>query len=169
MNWDAIGAMGEIVGATAVVLTLAYLAIQIRLTRELEQATSIRDMLDKAIDIMVHSSRNPGSFEILRKGIVDYSALPIDEKDRFHEWATLAVVSTEQAMYMHQSKLLPQESWTVWEGFTTAIITSTGGAQWWGDYKKVFNKEVVGRLEAAASEKEIHHLSIYDVLPHWRE
>ena len=30
MNWDAIGAMGEIVGAMAVVATLFYLAIQIR-------------------------------------------------------------------------------------------------------------------------------------------
>ena len=30
MNWDAIGAIGEIVGAFAVVLSLVYLAIQIR-------------------------------------------------------------------------------------------------------------------------------------------
>ena len=30
MNWDAIGAIGEIVGAIAVVATLAYLAIQTR-------------------------------------------------------------------------------------------------------------------------------------------
>jgi hypothetical protein len=30
MNWDAIGATGEIVGALVVFLTLIYLAIQIR-------------------------------------------------------------------------------------------------------------------------------------------
>jgi hypothetical protein len=30
MNWAAIGAIGEIVGAVAVVVTLAYLAIQVR-------------------------------------------------------------------------------------------------------------------------------------------
>ena len=30
MNWDAIGAVGEVVGAAAVVVTLAYLAVQIR-------------------------------------------------------------------------------------------------------------------------------------------
>jgi hypothetical protein len=30
MNWDAIGAIGEVVGALGVVVTLAYLAIQIR-------------------------------------------------------------------------------------------------------------------------------------------
>ncbi len=30
MNWDAIGAVGEIIGAAAVVVTLAYLALQVR-------------------------------------------------------------------------------------------------------------------------------------------
>ena len=30
MNWDAIGAIGEIVGATAVVATLVYLVVQTR-------------------------------------------------------------------------------------------------------------------------------------------
>ena len=30
MNWHAIGAIGEIVGATAVVVTLIYLSIQMR-------------------------------------------------------------------------------------------------------------------------------------------
>ena len=30
MNWEAIGAVGEILGAIAVLLSLAYLAVQIR-------------------------------------------------------------------------------------------------------------------------------------------
>lgn len=30
MNWEAISAIGEIVGATAVVVTLIYLAVQVR-------------------------------------------------------------------------------------------------------------------------------------------
>jgi len=30
MNWDAIGAIGEMIGATAVVLSLMYLALQLR-------------------------------------------------------------------------------------------------------------------------------------------
>ncbi|MFK7899093.1 MAG: hypothetical protein AB8G23_24930 [Myxococcota bacterium] len=30
MNWDAIGAVGEVIGAVAVVVTIAYLGRQIR-------------------------------------------------------------------------------------------------------------------------------------------
>lgn len=41
MNWDAIGAIGEIVGAVAVVATLGYLAAQTRLSNRLARANTI--------------------------------------------------------------------------------------------------------------------------------
>jgi len=41
MNWEAIGAVGEVIGAIAVVATLGYLIIQIRQnTRELQHSSS---------------------------------------------------------------------------------------------------------------------------------
>ena len=52
MNWDAIGAVGEILGAAAVVATLVYLAIQIRHARDaaadvnrLSRATGVRETI----------------------------------------------------------------------------------------------------------------------------
>ena len=39
MNWDAVGAIGEIIGAVAVLATLYYLAAQIKMqNRELEKS-----------------------------------------------------------------------------------------------------------------------------------
>lgn len=40
MNWEAIGAIGEIVGALTVVATLAYLAQQVRLSNRIAIASS---------------------------------------------------------------------------------------------------------------------------------
>ena len=34
MNWEALGAIGEIVGAVAVILTLGFLAVEIRQSRK---------------------------------------------------------------------------------------------------------------------------------------
>ena len=45
MNWDAIGAIGEVVGALAVVLTLGYLAIQIRLSSKSSRQQSYHDLV----------------------------------------------------------------------------------------------------------------------------
>ena len=52
MNWEAIGAIGEILGAITVVLTLLYLAVQVKYAREatidanrLNRANGIQSML----------------------------------------------------------------------------------------------------------------------------
>ena len=44
MNWDAIGAVGEIIGALAVVFSIAYLAIQIR-----QNAKSLQSTVEQSI------------------------------------------------------------------------------------------------------------------------
>jgi len=41
MNWDAIGAVGEIIGAAAVVVTLMYLSIQTRQANLLARASAM--------------------------------------------------------------------------------------------------------------------------------
>ena len=43
MNWEAIGALGEIIGATAVFGTLLYLAIQIKQVRSELHISSLRE------------------------------------------------------------------------------------------------------------------------------
>lgn len=52
MNWEAIAAIGEIVGALAVVLTLAYLALQVKTAKRatidqntLSRANGVREMM----------------------------------------------------------------------------------------------------------------------------
>lgn len=45
MNWEAIGAVGEIIGAVAVVVTLFYLALQIRQSTRMSRAQMTKDLL----------------------------------------------------------------------------------------------------------------------------
>jgi formate/nitrite transporter FocA (FNT family) len=44
MNWEAIAAIGEIVGAIAVVVSLVYLALQIRTQNKQAKLTAIHEM-----------------------------------------------------------------------------------------------------------------------------
>ena len=50
MNWDAIGAVAELVGAIAVVMTLLYLAVQIRQSNRLSRFQSARDVFEQIND-----------------------------------------------------------------------------------------------------------------------
>ncbi|MEZ5553810.1 MAG: hypothetical protein R3E82_23235 [Pseudomonadales bacterium] len=55
MNWDAIGAVGEIVGAIAVLLTLGYLALQIRQNNKSIRSSIYTSWVD--IGSLVHTLR----------------------------------------------------------------------------------------------------------------
>jgi hypothetical protein len=44
MNWEAFGAIGEILGAAAVVVSLAYLAIQIRRQNEESRLAAMHEI-----------------------------------------------------------------------------------------------------------------------------
>ena len=46
MNWEAIGAVAELVGAIAVVASLLYLAIQVRHSTEVSRATAFQAIFD---------------------------------------------------------------------------------------------------------------------------
>ena len=52
MNWDAIGAVGEIVGALTVLITLIYLAIQIRQSNRIAITASEADFRNLAQDCL---------------------------------------------------------------------------------------------------------------------
>ena len=55
MDWEAVGAVGEIVGAVAVVATLAYLAVQVRQNTRMMQREAHLDRIRHVADPLIES------------------------------------------------------------------------------------------------------------------
>jgi len=168
MNWEAIAAIGESIGGLAVIASLIYLAMQIRQSRDLERAASIREMFEKGSAMVAYTGHHPGTLETLRKGVGDFASLFMEEKEVFNCWGVHCLVTVEQAMYMHRDGLLPDASWTAFENFGLAIIRSPGGVQWWSEYSGTLGQEFVETLNGVARHSSDGRPSIYDVYPHWR-
>lgn len=85
MNWDAIGAVGEVLGAVAVVGTLGYLALQIRQNTERERLSQefVSNQYFNELRVLVAS--DPELAEIEMKGVSDLSWLTDLERRRFDE------------------------------------------------------------------------------------
>lgn len=67
MNWDAIGAIGETIGAVAVLVTLIYLALQVRQARKMQLAESIRATRAERREFFTSLRDSPFIPEILEK------------------------------------------------------------------------------------------------------
>jgi hypothetical protein len=82
MNWEALGAIGEIVGAVAVVLTLGYLAVQIRQNTTSVRATS---RLEIASGWRAHNRQmlDPAVNHAYGVGLRAYPDMPYEERSIF--------------------------------------------------------------------------------------
>ena len=78
MNWEAVGAIAETLGAIAVFVSIAYLAIQVRQTRLQLQAQAEDNMMSRAFEAYspVYEGANASTF---RRGLDAPAALDDDE------------------------------------------------------------------------------------------
>ena len=67
MNWDAIGAVGEVLGAIAVVATLAYLGIQVRHLKSELHMSSLKDQADTFAEVTNAVATSPELAKVLEK------------------------------------------------------------------------------------------------------
>lgn len=67
MNWGAVGAVAETVGAVAVVVTLIYLTLQVRQARNVQLAESIRATRAERREFFLSLRDSPYIHEVLEK------------------------------------------------------------------------------------------------------
>ena len=75
MNWDAVGAIGEIVGAVAVVVTLIYLTVQIRAGTRASRAAAVTDATAAVQAWYQELGTNPESANLFLEGMSDPQSL----------------------------------------------------------------------------------------------
>ena len=71
MNWDAVGALAELIGAVAVIATLIYLSIQIRQNTRANEIESSQGNLDQGVSWMNNLIQDPSLAELYLAGLQD--------------------------------------------------------------------------------------------------
>lgn len=65
MNWDAIGAVGEILGALGVIVTLAYLAIQVRASTRATDSQALVGLSAEMENVLLAGARGDRLFDAM--------------------------------------------------------------------------------------------------------
>lgn len=91
MNWEAIGAIGEIVAAAAVLITLIYLAVQIRQnTNQMERSDraargqSYQDLLTGLQSHLAPLALDESTSDLFHRGLKRFESLNNLEQFRFN-------------------------------------------------------------------------------------
>ena len=132
MNWDAAGAIGEIIGALAVVASLLYLSMQVRRSDQTQRTESVRAVLDGFRERWLVNCFSEGAVaDLFAKGLTEFDALDDSEKRRFFYLFTETILQTQQCLELHQAGFLPKLDYDTWVYYTATLIQTPGGKKVW--------------------------------------
>ena len=125
MNWEAIGATGEVVGAMAVIFTLVFLAIQIRSNTNAIRANAQYDIQIRLSDISFQIGYSPENSAIWSKILdekLSETDLSIAELEQVH-WVIRGLLVTYKAAFAsYQKGMMPEEQWRIDRDFIRRFV-----------------------------------------------
>ena len=143
MNWDAIGAIGEILGALVVVITLGYLAVQIRQNtaqQKREETVSIQRGQNEVVSQM----RDPMMVRSYAMTAEKGRAASPEDRSRAIIWVIQYLNHFQVVHDLYRSGALDEEQYQLWAGFAVSIIAPARMRQWWDEEngRLAFHSEV---------------------------
>ena len=161
MNWDAIGAIAESVGAAGVVASLVYLAIQLRQNSRTISDEIFQSVLSNYHGAMDNLISDPALNRIWHAGLRDFDVLDKDEKLL---WAT----QMHAFLRRYENIILQSQKYPINTGVIAGIqnqwhwlLTQPGARTFWPKAHSVYSDEFVKfvaerhRLEIGADSNDI--------------
>ena len=132
MNWEAAGAIGEILGAIAVVVTLLYLSRQIRLSTRSVEVSALRDTTAQWNQWSEMLATSPDLAEIVAKGNRSVSDLRPDEALRYGAYVQSFFDNAESYRILVREHKIEKDL-AVLESIVARRMSVPGFVEWWQD------------------------------------
>ena len=140
MDWNAIGAIGEIVGALAVFLTLVYLALQIRQNTKAIQASAVDASISKLTVVRESLYESAELTRVYIKGQAHPDELDEESRVRFRLLVHSILLSLANVFIQTSYTGLSLSTWESQLVVLKRIITSPGGRWFWREYRLEFEE-----------------------------
>ena len=151
MNWDALGAIGELIGAIAVVITLAYLAVQVRQSNSAAKSSNATAVLMNSQKIaQAVMDREFG--DIILRAIAGEEELSSADKLAAYAWFHNMLKTGELAHMSFLHGELDQEYWEGWLSFYRSYYQTPGVQAYWAERKGAFTLAFRDAVERCMGE-----------------
>lgn len=106
--WNALGAIGEIVGAIAVLATLGYLSVQIRMSTKTQRAQTHQQIADARRENLTMLLEIPGLDDAVRKA---HSGEEMSVKDKrlLRQFTVIVARHHENELYQHSVGMIDDD------------------------------------------------------------
>ena len=131
MNWDALGAIAELIASIAVLATLVYLAIQIRESTATAREAILRSQTDRNMDNSKFMAGTPGMMDIYIRTMDDPESVTKEERWRFGSYMYGMFLDFQEAYHFNLSRRQKDYWWPFIEKNVLFYLSRPGGRAWW--------------------------------------
>lgn len=126
MNWEAISAVSQLIGSIAVVVSVLYLAVQLRSSTRVARVAA-QDAAAAALrDVTKPFMENAELNRVWRIGLEDFQTLSADDQARFFHAAHQFLKALETIHFHYVDGLLDLQLWEGWRELLRHYVATPG-------------------------------------------
>jgi len=114
MNWEAVGAISEAIGVIGVMLSLIYLALQVRQSNHATQAATADQITTRFIDFMNLAAGDTLFMNSFREGLPYVKSLTSEDKLKVLGMIQSLLKIIEEIHYQRLKGFIDDEAWVGW-------------------------------------------------------
>jgi len=146
---EALGNIGDFVGGIAVVVTLIYLAVQVRQNTAALRTASRQEIAAGFRDVN-RLNLDPNALRAYGEGLRKYPHMPFDQRGRFSTIIADHALFVQGAFALYEAGQLEEQTYRAYLHFFACHLITPGGAAWWAETGRPF---FVGRMVEAVDKR----------------
>jgi hypothetical protein len=154
VNWTAIGALGEVFGALAVVFSLIYVATQVRQNTKAIRGAATADAIAGLRDWNAVLISDPTAARIFSQGVEDMNNLDEDGRARFIVLIINLFKTFEDMHYQFLQGSMDPAVWEGWENLAALYLKRPGAQQYWAQRRQIFSRPFQAWVEGLTPAPE---------------
>lgn len=147
MNWDAVGAIGEIVGAVAVLITFIYLSVQIRQNTKAVRSTALDSSVTALSTIRDRILSDKEIAELYMLGCEDPDSLDKADLSRFRMLLTNILYAMMNLYENSKDTGISEAFWANLKPNIYRVFATKGGRWFWSEYRHEFEDEFAREVD----------------------
>jgi hypothetical protein len=156
MDLNDLANLGQIIGALAVVISLFYVAHQIRQNTNAVRSATAQTVHEHFAKWYHLVAADDELAQIVAKGLRDYGSLSEKERVRFVATFMAFLSYTQNAFLKWREGLLASPLWMGWEHVIMNLVGAPGGKAFWKDRAYMFGDEFRRYVETDLMKREPH-------------
>jgi hypothetical protein len=147
MDLQSLGNLGEFVGGIAVILSLVYVALQVRGNTDSTRADIEARALERLASMQRELAANGELNDIFMRCLLDPRSVPVAERVRYTWYMTEFFSAMEFLRQQYRMKNFDAENYRRWESTLRWWLTFPGIIDWWHSKPTPFTTEFEAYVE----------------------